>query len=59
MHPVAVQQVVQIIMRPPDMTVLLVQVMAMAAVVDKAKISPMIVFILIPCLNDKTPLPAL
>lgn len=53
------QQVVQIIMRPPDITVLLVQVMAMAAVVDKAKISPMIVFILIPCLNDKTPLPAL
>lgn len=59
MHPVVVQQVVQIIMRPPEITVLLVQVMAIAAVADKAKISPMIVFMLIPCVNDKTPLPAL
>lgn len=54
-----VQQVVQIIMRPPEMTVLLVQVMAMAAEADNARISPVIVFMLTPCLNDKTASPAL
>lgn len=41
-------------MRPPAMIVLLVQVMAMAAVVDKARISAISVFIMFPCLNDKT-----
>lgn len=53
-HPVGLQHVVQVVMRPPAMIVLVVQVMAIAAVVAKARISAITVFMLFPCLNDKT-----
>lgn len=39
---------------PPAKIELVVQVMAMAADVDKARISAITVFIMFPCLNDKT-----
>jgi hypothetical protein len=45
---------VQIVILPPALIVLVVQVMAIAAVVDRAKISAITVFMLFPCLNDKT-----
>ena len=44
---------------PPAKIELLVQVMAMAVDADKARISAIIVFMLFPCLNDKTALLAL
>ena len=59
MQPVVVQQVVHTVMRPPDMIVLVVQVMAMAAVADNVRISAIIVFMSFPCLNDKSALLAL
>ena len=54
-----VQQVVHTVIRPPDMIVLVVQVMAMAAVADNVRISAITVFMLFPCLNDKSALLAL
>ena len=53
------QQVVQNTKRPPDEIVLVVQVMATAAVVNRAKITPANNFMLFPCLNDKSSLLAL
>lgn len=53
-HPVALQQVVHTVSLPPAKIELLVQVMAIAAEVDKARISAITVFIMFPCLNDKT-----
>ena len=59
MQLVPVQHVVQTTMRPPDTIVLVVQVMAMAAVADNVRISAIIVFMMFPCLNDKSALLAL
>jgi hypothetical protein len=53
-HPDALQQVVHIVIFPPEINVLVVQVIATAAVVDRARISAITVFMLFPCLNDKT-----
>jgi hypothetical protein len=54
MHPAEVQQVVHIVILPPTEIVLVVQVSAIAVEVDNARISAIIVFMLTPCLNDKT-----
>jgi hypothetical protein len=59
MQPVAVQQVVQTVTLPPIEMVLVEQVMAIAAVVKSVAMMTNIVFIMFPCLNDKTALPAL
>jgi len=59
MQPVVVQQVVQTVIRPPDMIVFVVQVMAIAAVADNVRISAITVFMMFPCLNDKSALLAL
>jgi hypothetical protein len=59
MHPAALQQVVHTVILPPEINVFVVQVMATAAVVDRARISAITVFMLFPCLNDKTALLAL
>lgn len=45
----------QIVILPPALIVLVVQVMAIAAEVDNARISAITVFMLFPCLNDRTP----
>jgi hypothetical protein len=59
MQPDALQQVVQVVILPPAIIVLVVQVIAIAAVVDRARINVITVFMLFPCLNDKTALLAL
>ena len=46
-------------MRPPDIIVLVVQVMATAAVVNRVKIIAVSAFMLTPCVNDRTALLAL
>lgn len=46
-------------MRPPDMIVLVVQVMATAAVVNRVKIIAVSAFMMTPCVNDRTALLAL
>jgi len=48
MQPVVVQQVVQPVIRPPDMIVFVVQVMAIAAVADTVRISAITVFMMFP-----------
>ena len=58
-HPAELQHVVHTVILPPEIIVLVVQVMATAAEVDRAKISAITVFMLFPCLNDKTALLAL
>jgi len=59
MQPDALQHVVHTVSLPPAKMELVVQVMAMAVDADKARISAITVFMLFPCLNDKTALLAL
>ena len=54
MQPDALQHVVHTVSLPPAKMELVVQVMAIAAEVDKARISAISVFMLTPCLSDKT-----
>jgi hypothetical protein len=54
MQPVAVQQVVHTVNLPPDEIVFVVQVIAIAVVANSVAIMTNIVFMLFPCLNDKT-----
>lgn len=54
-----VQQVVHTVNFPPEKIELVVQVMAMAADADKVRISAITVFMMFPCLNDKSALLAL
>lgn len=56
MQPVAVQQVVQTVTLPPIEMVLVEQVIAIAVVAKSVAIMTNIVFMLFPCLNDKTAL---
>jgi hypothetical protein len=54
MQPDALQHVVHTVILPPAKIELVVQVMAIAVDADKARISAISVFMLTPCLNNKT-----
>ena len=56
MQPVAVQQVVQTVTLPPIDIVLVEQVIAIAVVAKSVAMMTNIVFIMFPCLNDKSAL---